>query len=167
MKLFMDLDETMVKSISKEDYIKHDIKSRPDFIVSDEGIPGYRVFIRPDLEELEFLNFSVYTASEMDYAIEVVDNIIKLKPWFAKSVVSIFARDSLSIYPGKHNVYNSECVLIDERATYDSVVQQKLNTLPLGRHVRIKPFDIVDQKVKITDKPGMSLKEALILAHMI
>jgi len=160
MKLFMDMDETLIKSVPAYNIDHYQITQKPKFTVKVRGVDVH-VFVRPDIQELADKSFSVFSAGGSDYVNAVIGGLEKHLGW---SVESIHSRGNMSLYPNVSTLYKGPCILIDERESHDWVVMQKLNVLPNGKHIKIKPFDIQDGSVKVSDEdPGMHLRECLAL----
>jgi TFIIF-interacting CTD phosphatase-like protein len=82
--ILLDLDNTLISSISKEEE-KTVYKPRMKFFTWKEMKGYYKIFERPGLQKfLDFLfenfNVSVWTAASKTYALFIIENFILVKP---------------------------------------------------------------------------------------
>jgi hypothetical protein len=82
--ILLDLDNTLISSISKEEE-KAVLKPRMKLFSWKEMEGYYKIFERPGLQKfLDFLfenfNVSVWTAASKSYALFIIDNFILVKP---------------------------------------------------------------------------------------
>ena len=154
--IILDLDETLINSLEKEEYekMKDDFKSGK--LKSHNMEDYYKVFERPYLQEFldyvfKHFNVIIWTAASKDYAIFIIENIIlagknrKLKYQFFKyhcdtskkyqtgsKNIKLLSEDYKIPYVAKHNT-----IILDD---YDEVY----NTQP-GNCVIALPFDYGDK----------------------
>lgn len=144
--LFIDLDETLIKSLPNK------ILPKADFVFQANG-STYSTFLRPDYKKIGNIPFVVFTASLRDYASKV-SNFLKTK---GLNVQGFLCREHLKPSAPRYPLVTG--YLLDNSRL---ISLAKLRKLPQVKWIHISPFD-VDEKgiLKIDSKVGNSLPSAI------
>lgn len=144
--LFVDLDETLIKSFPK--YIP-----AADFHFKYKN-KIYSTFIRPDANDLKRLPFVVFTANTCTYASKICS--------FLKSqgfqIQSFMCRKHLFPFSKSKMVKG---YLLDNSKFIASL---KINKLPNVKWIKIDPFDYKNSQLQII-KQGFPFKKAIEIAE--
>lgn len=146
--LFVDLDETLIKSIPAK------IPGAPIYFKLD-GRP-YSTFIRPDASYLKPYPFIVFTAGTCPYAKAICRGLIKNK----FKVQAYLCRDHLDYYAEKHPEFTG--YLIDNSET---IAKEKLNKLPGVNWIKPESFDFVGDELGL-HKDGIPFESAIYIAKI-
>ena len=185
--IVLDIDETLIHSVTKEDYIQNkDLLSKfPAFVMDDEDDEEnpYIVVVRPKLIQfLKFLttNFDtmIWTAASRDYAVWIIKNVFqKFIPDFTSKLKLFLHGDhcdvSWTLYDKhKHlptlqtefnlknidNCFKGGCyILID-----DSDEARNSNSgIDIHYGYQIEPFELETDQLKETDRELVKLQKHL------
>jgi len=147
--LFIDLDETLIKSIPNR------VVKNADYVFKFNGIT-YSMFLRPDYMQLKNHPFVIFTASLCGYA-NIVYKFLKAK---GLNVQGFMCRDHMK---AGANVYpNVKGLLFDNNK---NIAAAKLRKMPKVRWVPINPFDVKKGELQIIDNKMYSMKQAVALAE--
>jgi TFIIF-interacting CTD phosphatase-like protein len=173
--IVLDLDNTLISSLTKEEYEKRKTNKNVKFIPICDGM--YYTIARPYLDE--FLTFifkhfqvSVWTAATKDYAIEILKNFIikgkkerKLKSFLydyhcedsIENVNPNTPKDLRYLYLSKNKKFNpNNTIIIDD---HKDVIKNNKNNV-----VDSKYFD-ANKKNPLQDKFLLNLIRDLKLVH--
>lgn len=180
MNVILDLDNTIICAVEFDYYNKHkeEMKFLDNNLSYADMDTSYRIYYRPNLKEfLEFVfrnfNVSIFTAASKDYALFIVDNIIKkLVPNAYLDFVYHYYHTELS-----EMYYNSPK---DLRLLWDifPTGYTKSNTLIVDdlddvknangfNCINIKAFEVIDEKYEKVEKESLEDKELLHVIEVL
>lgn len=136
MKLFVDLDETLVHTLYAP------LGGRPEAWPEDRvpdyefDLGGFRysVFVRQDIDELIGVPFSILTHADRDYAEMVADFLKREKGLWIEEVFTTREAGSETV------LYDGTCILIDEADA--GLIRNKLAMLPNCKHLMVHAWDL-------------------------
>jgi hypothetical protein len=161
--LFIDLDETLVRTVRRHsndphDHVIHD--DPPDYELRVGGAV-YDVYLRPDIYHLwwSHLPFVLFSAGNRQY--------VKAMAYLLRNRARLNVRGWLSRYQMSDvgpaiPLTEQDAVLIDERHYTDPVVRYKLGRLPNAVHVRVDPWD-ADKQTRELKTRRVSMSKPLFL----
>ena len=146
--LFIDLDETLVRTVRRNsndphDHVRH--TEPPPYSIKLGG-QTYDVYLRPDLYHLWYsqIPFIIFSAGEREYVRQMA---ILIRDRVKLNIRGFLDRSEMSNRGPKTPLTDEEVVLIDERFYADPVVHYKMGRFPNGLHIRIDPWD-ADEKTR-------------------
>ena len=146
--LFIDLDETLIKSFPNK------ILPKADLVFNIDG-NHYSTFLRFDYQKIGKTPFVIFTASPCNYAIQI-SNFLKSK---GLNIQGFMCRDHLKLSASRYP--KTTGYLIDNSRI---IAIAKLRKLPNVKWIKIAPFEFKAGKLQILDKHGVSLEKALEMA---
>jgi TFIIF-interacting CTD phosphatase-like protein len=159
--ILLDLDNTLISSISKEEE-KSIFKPRMKFFTWKEMEGYYKIFERPGLQKfLDFLfqnfNVSVWTAASKSYALFIIENFILVKP--NRRLNYIFFSHHCKHSKRIKNTQKSIQMLVDEYKLHEFnknvyIIDdhpEVFNAQP-DKCLHIKAFEFTDRKSFLDDE---------------
>ena len=145
--LFLDLDETLIKSVTDE----RDANTNADFSILVDAEP-FHVFVRPDIDVLKGTTFRVYTAATASYARPIV-NVLANR--YGLDIRGLLTRRHLGAF-----VADGPAVIIDNKPADTVLTSAKLGSFSIASSVLVQPFDIKDGVPGLYGR-GASLRDAV------
>ncbi len=134
MRLFMDLDDTLVYSFpstAPEDHRPVNVQPTAKAVFPNEF---FDVYFRPDLDLLRDVPFSILSHGTQDY-VEAVAAILKDEGF---PILDVFGRE----YLDRGDVITAEpSVLIDNLPERHRISVNKMSLLPAGRYLQVDAWE--------------------------
>lgn len=138
MRLFIDIDDTILKAVPEENFPRRGFDRRADDVIRFHGGERFHLFFRPDLSLLLGRTFSLFTTGSPDYASEIASRL----RFHKYGVLDFLSREDVceQDYEGrfvqKRPVTSRPSFLLDDLPEDSLGVQSKICRLPNGTHIR-------------------------------
>ena len=157
--LYVDLDETLIKSVEMSAPDSYQPNAYPDFVIG-AGSDAFKVYLRPDIKLLQNRAFNVFTAAAKTYGEAIVRELRRR----GFDIREVYTRKDIE----EGNLISAGAgVLIDDLFQGSVGLHHKLRLLPNATAIQIHAIRVFGHKVVLDKSEGVGMASALREASQI